>query len=56
MASLRHKHTRRGQRHFIRIQATPKSAATRALLKRITKEVNAFAKKWRTAAKKSKGR
>lgn len=54
MAALRHTHKRRGSRHFIRIHATPKSPATRALLKRFTKEVNAFAKKWRAAAKKKR--
>lgn len=52
--NLRHTHKRRGRRHYILIQASPKSPGTKALLKRFAKEVNAFAKKWRAAAKKKR--
>lgn len=54
MGNIRHTHKRRGKRHFIRIHVTPKSPGTRALLKRFTKEVKAFEKKWRAAAAKAK--
>lgn len=40
----------RGRRTFIRIAATPKSAATRSLLRRFRKEVRTFEKRWKAAA------
>ena len=39
-------------RTYIMIALTPKSAPTRALLQRLKREVNAFEKKWRTAAER----
>jgi hypothetical protein len=40
----------RGRRTFIRVAATPKSAATRSLLRRFRKEVRTFEKRWKAAA------
>jgi len=54
MANVRvHQKQSRG-RTFIRIEATPKSAQTRALLQRFKREVGAFHKKWKAAAKRYK--
>jgi hypothetical protein len=41
-------------RTFIRIAATPKSAQTRALLAKFKREVSAFGKKWKAAARRAK--
>jgi hypothetical protein len=38
---------KRGKRHHIQISAEPMTAATRALLQRIRREVAAFTKKWK---------
>jgi 23S rRNA maturation mini-RNase III len=44
-------HKKIGQRTHILIRATAKSPATKKLLKELTNEVRAFARRWRAAAK-----
>jgi hypothetical protein len=45
--NIRAKVEKRGKRHHIRIDATPMTAATRALLQRLRREVAAFTRKWK---------
>jgi hypothetical protein len=61
--NLQYSIQKRGRRHHVRISAEPMTAATRALLQRIKREVNAFAGKWKAhvakqarKAKQAKGK
>ena len=56
MAALRHSHKVVGRRHHIVIRATPKSATTRALMKRFRKEYAALVKKWQAHVKAQKAK
>jgi hypothetical protein len=51
MANLQVRQSVRTGRTFIRISATPKSQKTRRLLSRFRKEVQAFEKRWKAAAR-----
>jgi hypothetical protein len=53
--NIKSKVEKRGKRHHIRISAEPMTAATRALLQRLRREVAAFTKKWKAhVAKQAK--